>query len=338
MCTHTHTHTHHIHTHTHTHTHPHIHTHTHIHTHIHTHTRTHTRTHTHTHTLTQLPDDRIDLELPSHAHHQFRHQPHPHGTPPTSQVPRPYPTNTHSTAPTARSHAVRGSEAIKLEPNQDFIAQQLSSLHNLPHSLLPISSASLRSSLTFTQATCSGSRSMPPSNPGVSDPGSQPAYSFPPRLGHVPLSSSSGGSGTGNVSMEFGHSLLTPEQFQQPVQMLSSLQHQQLHVRTSTFGGSGSSGAVFGHHGQPQGGGGQSVPLMPDFMSPLGTRLDISQKKRRRTSSTSGPSLDDQGRCYVIRVVRLPRLVSKRLFTCVRVLSMYVAFEGHCTCMYPGPL
>ena len=263
----------------------------------------HLYTHTHTHTHTQLPDERIDFELPSHAHHKFHHQPHPHAPPSTSQVPRPYPTNATSTPHTAKSHAVHGHEAIKLEPNQDFIAQQLSSLHNLPHSVSPLSTASLRSSLTFTQAS-NFRPTQQPSNQAT-PPASQPGYSFPPRLGHIPMSSSGGG--TGNASVEFGHSLLTPEQFQQPVQMLSSIQHQQL--RAPTFGGS--SAPALGHRGQPggaerAGGGGQ---LVPDFMSPLGTRLDISQKKRRRTSSTSGPSLDDQGNCNDLMLLNFTNLL-----------------------------
>ena len=185
---------------------------------------------------------------------------------------------------------LQGSEAIKLEPNQEFIAQQLSNLHNLPRSVNPSSSASLRSSLTFTQA--STSRPMVPSSSGhqMVVPGSQTDYNFPPRLGHAPLSSgsSSGNIGIGNASMEFGQSLLTPERFQQPVQMLSSIQHQQ----STLFGGG--VGPTFSPSGQP---GVQAAERTQDFMSPSGTRLDISQKKKRRSSSTSGPSLDDQGGC-----------------------------------------
>ena len=74
--------------------------------------------------------------------------------------------------------------------------------------------------------------------------------------------------------------MLTPDHFQQPVQMLNTIQ-QGLSSMQPPYS---------------IGGGGGSLPHMQNFMSPSGTKLDIGHKKRR-TSSTSAPSLDDQGLC-----------------------------------------
>ena len=74
--------------------------------------------------------------------------------------------------------------------------------------------------------------------------------------------------------------MLTPDHFQQPVQMLNAIQ-QGLSSMQPPYS---------------IGGGGGSLPHMQNFKSPSGTKLDIGHKKRR-SSSTSAPSLDDQGLC-----------------------------------------
>ena len=51
------------------------------------------------------------------------------------------------------------------------------------------------------------------------------------------------------------------------------------------------------------------VPRLPpsshDFMSPSGTKLEMSIVKKRRTSSSSGPSLDDEGKTWFSPLVVL---------------------------------
>ena len=95
---------------------------------------------------------------------------------------------------------------------------------------------------------------------------------------------------------------LTPERFQQPVKMLNSLQHGQLLSPATGVSGNDSnsplvvtsswSGHVTSVTDHMDG------ALNQQMMSPFGTRLEMFGKgeKRRRTSSTSGPPLDDQGR------------------------------------------
>lgn len=114
---------------------------------------------------------------------------------------------------------------------------------------------------------------------------------------------------------------LTPERFQQPVMMLNSLQ-QQGHMQMSPAAiavsnsshmmGAGSAGdpmmsSLMGGHvtsvanDVAGGGGGAGMVGMVNqqMMSPYGARLEPFKKpgeeKRRRSSSTSGPPLDDQG-------------------------------------------
>ena len=90
---------------------------------------------------------------------------------------------------------------------------------------------------------------------------------------------------------------LTPEHFQQPVQMLNSFQQGLL------VGNYGNPGPQFGAAGTG------IVPRLPpsshDFMSPSGTKLEMSTVKKRRTSSSSGPSLDDEGKTWFSPLVVL---------------------------------
>ena len=112
---------------------------------------------------------------------------------------------------------------------------------------------------------------------------------------------------------------LTPERFQQPVMMLNSLQQQgQMQMSPVTGAVSTSqSGNVMMGNANPMmsswmghvtsvandviGGGGAGVVgvVNQQMMSPYGTKLEkfgkTGDEKRRRSSSTSGPPLDDQG-------------------------------------------
>ncbi|MCG8626072.1 MAG: hypothetical protein MJE68_29255 [Proteobacteria bacterium] len=122
---------------------------------------------------------------------------------------------------------------------------------------------------------------------------------------------------------------LTPERFQQPVMMLNSLQ-QQGHMRISSAtnavsslghvtglesaaagnpmmssawmgGGHMTSAAndVAGGTREAGGGAGMVGVVNQQMMSPYGAKLEpfgkTGDEKRRRSSSTSGPPLDDQG-------------------------------------------
>ena len=121
---------------------------------------------------------------------------------------------------------------------------------------------------------------------------------------------------------------LTPERFQQPVMMLNSLQ-QQGHMKMSpaanavsggghmmasgsTSAGSSMMSSWMSDHvtsvandvagGMGVGGGAGMVGVVnQQMMSPYGAKLERFGKpgdeKRRRSSSTSGPPLDDQGEC-----------------------------------------
>lgn len=110
---------------------------------------------------------------------------------------------------------------------------------------------------------------------------------------------------------------LTPERFQQPVMMLNSLQ-QQGHMRimsglesaaagnpmmSSAWMGGGhmtsAANDVAGGTREAGGGAGMVGVVNQQMMSPYGAKLEpfgkTGDEKRRRSSSTSGPPLDDQG-------------------------------------------
>lgn len=186
-------------------------------------------------------------------------------------------------------------------------------------------------------------RSQNPSNPFPSTPYLATSY---PTAGS-PLSHPGGQtlhhtSGSSSVSLSSPEAtprkpLLTPERFQQPVQMLRSFQqgfvepavaspllaHHQAQSRGTEgtppslahFQGRGPEARVASSlmtHSQPQGRGPEgpmaSEPVSvgssyaPNFMCPSGTRLDIGPPKRRRLSSSSGAALDDQGTCVFVYV------------------------------------
>ena len=251
------------------------------------------------HTHVQLPTEKIDIHTqlpPSHPH-----------LPPTS-TPQPYLTST----PTSLATPVQiqqMEEAIKMGSARNFspvIPQQTAQQMLSPRTFPPAMSQHLppvSTNLMNANAPFSNLRAALQLADGQSSPAShyQQTYAMLPYSGtqtmYTTVSAPLVTGGDGNVcsSPLVPQGTLTPEHFQQPVQMLNSIQ------QGLPISGFGQQGMQIG----AAGGGSGIVPRLPpsahDFMSPSGTKLDISSSgKKRRTSSTSGPSLDDQGKPKVI--------------------------------------
>ena len=93
---------------------------------------------------------------------------------------------------------------------------------------------------------------------------------------------------------------LTPERFQQPVKMLNSLQHGQMQLSpvvnsnpmmSSPLSLSGHVTSMTNQYAEGL------TAVNQQMMSPYGVRVERvgKEENRRRSSSTSGPPLDDQG-------------------------------------------
>ena len=249
----------------------------------------------------QLPEEKIDPQLPpSHPHPSQSH-------PPPTSTPQPYITST----PTPTSQATvtqlqQVEDAIKMGTTHEFapampqqMAQQMLSPQNFPPRVtqpLPNFAPNLSDmSAPYPSLRATLKMSEPQLFPASHYRPILPAYSG----GQAVYTSVSGSSAAGGdrystcTSPLIPQGKLTPEHFQQPVQMLNSFQQ----------------GLLVGNYGSPSpqfGAAGTGiVPRLPpsshDFMSPSGTKLEINTVKKRRTSSSSGPSLDDEGKlvlCY----------------------------------------
>ncbi len=158
------------------------------------------------------------------------------------------------TPTTSHSHE---ESPVKMELNRDHHFQQLSA--STPHP--PPSSSPFTPPAAATHPRSEGA---------------VPPYSFPAR------------------NPDPQQFLLTPEQFQQPVQIMRNIQQGLVASPSAPLPPSYSqaSGRMASGVLRPEPGG--SLPSAPNFMSPSGTRLDIGQP-RRRMSSSSGVALDDKG-------------------------------------------
>ena len=245
------------------------------------------------HTHVQLPTEKIDIYTqlpPSHPH-----------LPPTS-TPQPYLTSTPTSLATP-AQIQQMEEAMKMGSTRNFspvmsqqqAAQQMLSPRTFSPAITqpppPISTNLMNANAPFSNLRAALQ---------LADGQSLPASHYQQTYAMLPYSAAqtmytsvppmTGGDGSVCSSPLVPHGTLTPEHFQQPVQMLNSIQ------QGLPIGGFGQQGMQIGAAG-----GSGIVPRLPpsahDFMSPSGTKLDInSSGKKRRTSSTSGPSLDDQGK------------------------------------------